>query len=200
MMIKPVEGAPRDGGYFHAVRFYDHKESLYKVVAEFLGEGLVKAQPALVIGTPEHRAGIASALRVRHLDAERLQADGDLLMLDAHETLATFMVGGVPNADLFDIGVMKSIEDLRRGRKDCAIRAYGEMVDVLWQTEQFLAAVHLELLWIKLARALKFSLLCGYAMGKVHTDTSIRDIYHQHTHIVGADGSVTATMPVVTGS
>ena len=50
-------------GQFHAVRFYDSKESLCRIVAAFLGDGLAAGQPGLVIGTPEHRAGIADASR-----------------------------------------------------------------------------------------------------------------------------------------
>jgi hypothetical protein len=41
-------------GHFHAVRFYETRESLCRIVAEFLGEGFVLGNPALVIATPEH--------------------------------------------------------------------------------------------------------------------------------------------------
>ena len=54
----------KDGGtHHHAVRFYESDESLCRIVAEFLGEGLIVGQPALVVATPEHRAGIIEQLR-----------------------------------------------------------------------------------------------------------------------------------------
>src|SRR4051812_33111550 len=72
-----------DGGHFHAVKFYENPESLCRIVAEFLSEGLAQQQPALVIATLEHRGGIVQELSARHFDVPKLQRTGDLLMLDA---------------------------------------------------------------------------------------------------------------------
>ena len=186
-MPKPSSDTPR-AGHFHAVRFYESPQSLCRIVAEFLGEGLVSGQPALVIGTSDHRAGILNELRARHFDVDRMQAAGDLLMLDAREVMATFMVDGVPNAELFAANATVAIEKVCRGRTECTIRAYGEMVDLLWKDGQSVAAVQLEMLWNKLANTHDFSLLCGYAMGNFYKDANIRDICDHHTHVVGADG------------
>jgi hypothetical protein len=186
-MLKPSSEPPRKG-HFHAVRFYENPQSLCKIVAEFLGEGFVAGQPALVIGTPEHRAGVLEELRTRHFDVARMQEAGDLLMLDARETMAAFMVDGLPNADLFAETATAALVRLCRGRTDCTVRAYGEMVDVLWKDEQPVAAVQLEMLWNKLANTHDFSLLCGYAMGNFYKDASVSDICSHHTHVVDADG------------
>lgn len=177
-------------GQFHAVRFYDSKESLCRIVAAFLGEGLEVGQPGLVIGTPEHRAGIIGALRGRGFDVDGLLAAGDLLLVDAREMLATFMIDGEPNANLFQEHATQAIERLCRGRKDCTIRAYGEMVDLLWKDNQHVAAILLEMLWNKLAASASFSLLCGYAMGNFYKDASVVDICSQHTHAFGMDVAI----------
>jgi hypothetical protein len=186
-----------DSGHFHAVRFYENKESLSRIVAEFLGEGIVAGQPALVIATPEHRACIESELRTRHFDVDKVQSSGDMLILDARETLATFMVDGMPNPDLFNTVAARAIEQVCRDRQNCTVRAYGEMVDVLWQDGQTVAAVRLEMLWNQLAMTHDFSLLCGYGMGNFYKDASMRDICGQHSHIVAPDGTVA---PTVNGS
>jgi hypothetical protein len=175
-------------GHFHAVRFYESKESLCRIVAEFLGAGLVTTEPALVIATPEHRAGIVEELRARHFDVDAMQAAGDLLLLDARETLATFMVDGLPDAELFRVTAANALERACHGRTDCTIRAYGEMVDLLWKDGATVAAVRLEMLWNQLARTRDFSLLCGYGMGNFYKDASVADICHQHTHVVSAGG------------
>ena len=175
-------------GHFHAVRFYDTKESLCRIVAEFLGEGFVTGQPGLVIGTPEHRAGIVEELRARHFDVDGLLTAGDLLLLDARETMSAFMVDGMPDAALFKERATEAIEKVCRGRTDCTIRAYGEMVDLLWKDGHSVAAVRLEMLWNKLAMTHDFSLLCGYAMGNFYKDASINEICQQHTHVIGAGG------------
>jgi hypothetical protein len=177
------------------VRFYENKASLCRLVAEFLGEGLADGQPALIIGTPEHRASIADELRAREFDVERLEAEGDLLRLDARTALATFMINGVPDGVLFHQRTTASIELLCRGRHDRTIRAYGEMVDLLWKDGEAKAAVQLEMLWNRLATTHDFSLLCGYAMGNFYKDASLGDICHHHTHVIASDGSACATLP-----
>ena len=50
-------------GHFHAVRFYKDDANLCVVVADFLREGLVSMQPALVIASPEHRLQLAAKLQ-----------------------------------------------------------------------------------------------------------------------------------------
>ena len=78
------------------------------------------------------------------------------------------------------------------GRKDCVIRAYGEMVDVLWKDGKEAAAIRLEMLWNQLANTRKFSLLCGYSMGSFYKDAAFDDICQQHTHVVSAGGDTAA--------
>jgi hypothetical protein len=173
-----------DSGHFHAVKFYDTRESLCRIVAEFLGEGLVAQQPVLVIATPEHRAGILAELTARHFDVDKTQAVGDLLLLDAAETLSAFMVDGMPDDSLFVAEMTRAIEQVSRGRTSCTVRAYGEMVDVLWKNGQDVAAIRLEMLWNKLAATHQFSLLCGYAMGTFYKDSNLSDIHRQHSHVV----------------
>jgi hypothetical protein len=174
-------------GHFHAVRFYENKASLCRTVADFLGEAAPSDQPRLVIATPEHRDALLAELRGRNLDVDDLIAAGDLLLLDAREVLATFMVDGMPDARLFNVHVPQAIERLRRGRKDCTVRAYGEMVDVLWQDGATSAAIRLEMLWNQLAMSHSFSLLCGYALGHFYKDAGMREVCDQHSHVIPAD-------------
>jgi hypothetical protein len=192
MLFEMVKKPTNEAGHFHAVKFYENRESLCRIVAEFLGEGLITRQPALVIATPEHRAGILAELRVRHFDVDEMQAAGDLVLLDAAEMLATFMVDGMPDSELFFASATRAIEGLCRGRGDCTVRAYGEMVDVLWKSGQ-VAAIRLEMLWNKLAMTHDFALLCGYAMGNFYKDASLAEIHQQHSHVVAGQGLAALT-------
>ena len=190
-----IKDATNHAGHFHAVKFYENRESLSRIVAEFLGEGLITLQPALVVATPEHRASILNDLRARHFDVDGLQAAGDLLMLDAAESLASFMVDGMPDPDRFQASATDAIDRVCRDRKGCTIRAYGEMVDVLWKDGQRVAAVRLEMLWNKLAMTHDFSLLCGYAMGNFYKDASLAEICQQHSHVLSAHGEFVQESP-----
>jgi hypothetical protein len=182
--------ASSESGHFHAVRFYDSPVSLCRIVADFLSEGFRAGQPALVIATPEHRAGIEAALRAQNVEVGARQACGELVLLDAEQTLAAFMVDGMPDPARFHAAATAVIQGACGGRTDRTVRAYGEMVDVLWKREQSVAAIRLEMLWNKLAATQDFSLLCGYAMGNFYKGSQHHEICAQHTLVIAADGRI----------
>ncbi len=184
-----INTTPPTKGHFHAVRFYDSDKSLCRIVAGYLGEGLAVGQPALVVATADHRRGILDELQARHFDIVRMHSAGDLLMLDARKMMSTFMVDGLPDPRLFAESALHTLERLRAGRKDITIRAYGEMVDLLWKDGLDTAAIQLETLWNKLARLDAFSLLCGYSTGNFYKDACVASICEEHTHVVGPDGT-----------
>jgi hypothetical protein len=177
--------------HHHAVQFYGNEESLFTTVAGFLGEGLVARQPAIVIATLPHRAAIEEHLCGRMIDCGRARRNGDLVMLDADETLGQFMIGDEPDPDLFAQNVGKIVKQTLEGSSGATVRAYGEMVDVLWQQGRADAAIKLEILWNKLAAKHSFALLCGYAMGHFFKLPQHLDLVReQHTHVVGPDNVV----------
>jgi hypothetical protein len=179
-------------GHFHAVRFYRTSDDLCRLVAGFLADGFEQGQPAIVIATEEHRAGIERQLADRALDASALQAAGGLTMLDAEETLGQFMVDGVPAADRFRDAIVPIIERVCSGRPECAVRAYGEMVDVLWKAGQPAAATQLEAVWNTLADTHAFSLLCGYATENLYQNSAVEEICSHHSHVISASGALAA--------
>jgi hypothetical protein len=177
-----------DTGHFHAVQFYDHPDSLCRIVGTFLGEGLEQGAVALLIVTPEHAAKIDACLRARGLDVEALKRSKAIVMFDARQTLATFMTDGMPNPGVFRRTLGAILTDARRGREQSATRAYGEMVDLLWKDGLEAAAIRLETLWNQLAGTHEFNLLCGYSMGNFYKGAALDAIKRQHTHLVADEG------------
>ena len=186
-MLKPAPG--RGAGHFHAVRFYEDAQSLARMVATFVAEGFIESLPAVVIATPDHLDAILEKLSGMSFDLDHLKQQNDLIVLDAREALALFMVDGMPKAEKFESAMLPVIDKACRGRQDCVIRAYGEMVDVLWKDGMEAAAVRLEMLWNHLANTRDFSLLCGYSMGSFYKDAAFDAICHQHTHVLSLDGA-----------
>jgi hypothetical protein len=184
--VEQSVGARR--GHFHAVRFYEDERSLCRIVTDFIGDGLAAHQPAVVIATPAHRQEIDRGLHALHIDVRRVRQDGDLLVLDAEETLATFMKDGVPDPVAFQATVGKVFDGATAGRPNATVRAYGEMVDWLWKHDAAAAAIRLEVLWNQLADTRDFSLLCGYSIGNFYKQGAYEDICSQHTHVVSAAG------------
>jgi hypothetical protein len=142
-----------------------------------------------MVATPDHRRGIIDELRARRFDILRMHAAGDLVMVDARKLMSGFIVDGVPDPRLFAESTTRVLERTARGREALTIRAYGEMVDLLWKDGYDVAAIQVEMLWNKLARTHDFSLLCGYAMGNFYKDACVANICAEHTHVVGADGT-----------
>jgi len=99
------------------------------------------------------------------------------------------MTDGLPNPEKFDRTVMAALDLVRDGRSGITVRAYGEMVDVLWKAGLEVAAIQLEMLWNRLARNGEFSLMCGYAMGNFYEDAKVKEVCRQHTHLVDSDGT-----------
>jgi hypothetical protein len=186
--MNETPGVDRGAVHHHAVQFYGDETELFKTIGTFLSEGLIGGQPAIVIATPDHAAAIQDALGSHLIDVARARHLGDLVLLDAEGTLATFMHNGLPDKVLFKRHVGSLMEQAVRGRAHTPIRAYGEMVDVLWRRGQTDAAIRVEILWNELATLHSFSLLCGYAIGNFYKETSrIDDVCRQHTHVIGGD-------------
>jgi hypothetical protein len=179
----------REREHHHAVQFYTDDVDLYKTVAAFIAEGLVNGQPAVTIMTREHAANIEKTLRTKFIDIDEARRLGDLVILDAEETLNTFMIGGMPDQRLFRRNIGVVIEQAQRGREKVSVRAYGEMVDVLWKKGQSAAAIRLEVLWNELASDYSFALLCGYSMGNFYKQTAgLNEVCELHTHVAMPNG------------
>ena len=173
---------------FHAVQFYQDDESLVTVVVKFLAEGLKQSQPGVVVATLEHRRAIEDALLEKGLDVARMKRFGDLVLLDARETLDTILADDMPHPELFNHVFGSALGELSRMHPNRPIRAYGEMVDVLWKDGMSTAAIRLEMLWNGMAKSHDFKLLCGYSMGNFYKDAAVGEITRQHTHLIAETG------------
>lgn len=183
----------RRPGHVHAVRFFDSTPSLVEIVAGFLADGFRSGQPALILATSRHTPVIEAQLRALGCDVDRLVADDELIIADAERHLARFMLDGTPVKGLFLAATSLLIERACRARPRCAIRAYGEMVDVLWQRGQMTAAIELEMLWNELAASRDFDLLCGYSTEPFAKGVETQEIQRHHTHVVSDTGAFVPT-------
>ena len=161
----------------HDLEFHANDSSLVASVVEFLAAGVQAGQPLIVVATAMHRHAIAAGLRVYGIDIDNLIEGRDRVWLDAEQTLSAFMDGDVPNRELFHATVGNVFDRLKRDREHVVVRAYGEMVDVLWRTGKAAAALEVERLWNEVAESHAFWLLCAYAH-----DTIAADVSHPRMH------------------
>jgi hypothetical protein len=153
----------------HDVHFYDDDAGLIDEVIRFLAEGVRAGQPMIVIATGAHRRHMQERLAVHVRDAFDA---ADIIWVDARETLAAFMEGDRPNAELFAATIGNVFDRLVARRTYLVVRAYGEMVDLLWNAGNVEGAIELEKLWNDIAAKYAFNLLCAYSKGS--------DLKHSH--------------------
>src|SRR3954463_4407732 len=129
----------------HAGKFYETDASLFHTVGEFLSQGLVDGQPCMVVATDAHAIGVLDDLSGRMIDVARATGHGQLLVLSAEATLATFMRDGRPDEALFHRHVGETVAGIVRAHEGRpTVRAFGEMVDLLWKQGSHDAAIRLE--------------------------------------------------------
>lgn len=174
----------------HLVQFYDSDDFLCDSVAEFLSDGLLVEEPLLLLTTAVHRDAIMARLSAVGLDWEAARRSRQLQWMDARAALEQVMVGRTPDPRRFDdhIGrlVRNSLEDGGGGR----VRAYGEMVDLLWREGDADAALLIEDLWNGLGRNHPFSLLCAYGKGNVYQESRGRrhqEVCSRHAHVLPSE-------------
>lgn len=170
-------GAADRAGWPHVVQFYEADAFLVDAVARFIGGGLGAGENAVVIATESHRRDLEALLRARGLDVAAARDAGRYLALDAAETLSGIMVGELPDPRLFIEVVGTVIE--RVGLPQTSVRAFGEMVDLLWADGRREAAIRLEELWRDLAATHAFSLLCAYRIGTFGDDGDARSLLRE---------------------
>jgi len=144
----------------HFVQFYRTDDYLIDCLAGFIAEGLWKNERAVVIATPSHRIALEDRLRVKGVDVLTSVVQSQYLALDAHEMLSKFMVRGKPDHDAFMSIVGELVRKMTEGGQ--RLRAFGEMVALLWMDGHRAAAIELEGLWNELGRKHSFTLFCAY--------------------------------------
>ena len=111
--------------------------------------------------------------------------EGRLHVLDAEKTLALFMANGMPQWQPFREAIGGLIADLRL--RHSTVRAYGEMVDVLWRRGQREAAIRLEEYWNELGQLQTFSLFCAYHMDPLDSAAyggPLESVCKVHSHLI----------------
>ncbi|HVV84171.1 MAG TPA: GAF domain-containing protein [Kofleriaceae bacterium] len=170
----------------HLVHFYEDDESLATSVAGFVGDGLPAGEQVTVIAVGPRHAQVRARLQAAGFDVDGACASGQLTFLDAEQALARILRDGEPDPSLFDVEIGAVLARAGAGGRG---RAYGEMVDLLWQRGAHDAALRLEELWNDLQTRQRFTLLCAYPLAGFYREpAALHRVSTRHTHIVGSDG------------
>jgi hypothetical protein len=172
----------------HIAQIYKDPEFLMTAVGHFVATGLQKGEGVVLIMREANWARLQERLRAAGVDPAAATARGQLIQQGADATLALLMKAGMPDRDAFQEVIGGLLAEARR--KYPGVRAFGEMVDILWQRGHRIGALHLEELWNELIRSHGFSLFCAYAMDPLSEASyggPIENVCKAHTHLIPAE-------------
>src|SRR5579859_4111194 len=170
----------------HVVQFYGHEEELADRVAGYLLGALRADGAAVVIATPAHRRVFEERLARAGVDLAAAARSGTYRVLDAAQTVRALMPGERLDRGAFDRVIGALIADAGQGERP--VRAYGEMVALLWDAGLVNDAVRLEEMWDSLGLSHKFSLFCSYPASSVTGEGHLEafaEVCRLHSSVVG---------------
>ena len=149
----------------HLVQFYEDSHTLVETLEGFIGGALRTNGAGIVIATREHFEALDEQLAASGIDVTAVKKSGQYVTIEADALLKQILANGWPQPDLFSITVGGLID--KAHARWGTVRAFGEMVGLLWEDGAPGAALRLETLWNELARTQAFALLCGYDVGQL---------------------------------
>jgi hypothetical protein len=177
----------------HVVQLYGADDQLLcRHVNRYFAEGLRRGDGLILIATGAHSQAILRQLSQASPAAPAAMREGRLVSLDAAETLSRFTYDGWPVKELFQDVVGGVIREVRERSATGKVRAFGEMVGLLWTEGNRPGAIQLENYWNELMRGNGFSLFCGYPIDLFDSEGEMEGLHSllgTHTHLLA--GSTT---------
>jgi hypothetical protein len=173
----------------HIVQIYNNDESFLELLLGFVSGGIQAGECTIVIGTTPHLASLRERLAGQGLNVDAVIEDGYYVPLDADEALSRFMVNDWPDENLFNHLVSELVG--RAKHEGRSVRAFGEMVAILWAKGKVGATIRLEQLWNKFCEKEAFCLFCAYPQNGFTQDAaeSLGHICSAHSKMVTNDES-----------
>jgi anti-sigma regulatory factor (Ser/Thr protein kinase) len=181
----------------HAVEFYAHDSDLVEVVVAHFAAALRNGDAGVIIATAEHCDAFEAGLAAEGVDIATYVATGQLFLRDAAKELQQFTIDGDLDGHAFDETIGRLIRDLAASGH--RVRAYGEMVALLWAAGNVSDAIELERMWNQLCDRTAFSLLCAYPsqlMDDSDTAVAFSEMCALHRRVIS--GAPTPPVPDVT--
>ncbi len=178
------------GASDHSVQFYEDNSHLINSLKAYVSTGLKANENIIFIATPEHLFDLEKQLE-KEFDISKLKSQGNYIALDAAETLSKFMVEGSVNSELFAQSLGELVKNTILTNRP--LRAFGEMVALLWAEGNFDAAINLEKIWNDLRKKYDFSLLCAYPLNSFSGESKVNSFLHiceEHSHVIPAESYI----------
>ncbi len=194
--VAPNSNWSKMGPSDHFAQFYEGDTYLMHSLHEYAKAGLIGGEAVIVVATSAHRVRLQALLESDGIDVVLASASGQYVALDAAETLSQFMVDGEPNAKRFKAVIGTILTRAAEGRE--RVRAFGEMVALLWADGNHEAALALEGFWNDLQKVQPFSLFCGYPLKGFEGEqlgAPLGRVCTAHSQVIPAESYVSLASP-----
>jgi hypothetical protein len=168
----------------HIAQFYEDDAVFLDTLVRFIDTGLLAGEGVIVIATREHLRALEERLSSIIIGMTWRRHTEAYITVDAHEALSKFMTKGWPDDQLFSEFVVGLVN--RASAQGRRVRAFGEMVALLWAEGNIAATIRLEHLWNKVCKLKSLPLYCAYPKAGFTKDASesIAEICAAHSKII----------------
>lgn len=146
------------------VQVYLDHTTLVETLYAFTASALRAGEGVILIATPGHRGAVERRLFADGCDLEKVRADGRYTDVDALTLLRSFITDdGMPVRERFLRSVTPLLERAREGGR--GVRAFGEMVALLWEMGHCEGVFELERCWQEVCMRERVRVFCAYPRG-----------------------------------
>jgi len=143
----------------HLVQVYENEKIFLDTLEGFAGTGFLANDSVVIIATSKHLDALNARLRSQGFDLNSLTAADQYIPIDAEDLLSLLLVDGWIDEKIFNSFITDIVN--RAKQRNGKVRAFGEMVAVLWERGHCGATVQLENLWNQLHGKDQFTLFCA---------------------------------------
>ena len=178
-----ADAAPGD----HIVQLYQDQEFLNRAVCRYARAGLANGEGVMLFPTLTHWNAFRPRLEAEGVDVHAAQERGQLTVGDADEILPRLMRGAMPDPPVFRRVFADVVAQARAGGRYQKVRAWGEMVNILWERGDIAASMNLEDLFDQLNKIVDIVMFCSFLMdnfdGNVH-EAMLPRLGMNHSHLI----------------
>jgi hypothetical protein len=170
-------------GCAHVVHLYEKDDVFLDTLEGFTSGGLRAGEVVVLIATTAHLFALEYRLQKNGgWNVAELRQRGQYVAINASDAVAGFMRDGYVDESRFRETVVAAIEVAQAGGR--RVRAFGEMVALLWATGDREATRRLEQLWNDVCRERQLSLLCAYPRQRPESDPDMLEICALHSQVL----------------
>lgn len=192
-LLNPLAGS-------HLLKICRDEAMQAEAVAYFIKGGLLDNELVIIIARASLRNAILFHLNAMGLNVQFFKNQGQLKFLDADFLLSRILINDMLEDRVIHELIVRPIQiaHLKYGK----IRAFGEMVDILWKGRQYDRALQLEKLWDELSKEYQFALFCTYLTNSFDAsdyDDSLEHVCKVHSHLLPLEREETASAVCANG-